>query len=192
MRCIRANRTCGGYEGGGISAFRQYGAQGTIQVSPFSSKARKCSMPMRIPISGTGMLPPDAIPPETSDAESNQFALRSFLYDFCIISTNKNISRGYLPNLENISDRLGPQSDLVKACQAVSFASHGKPLCRPQLVHKAEVFYQEILGAFAKSIQIPETANAAGSKLIAMLLGIYQVLDIRSQYGTFFAGPKLT
>jgi hypothetical protein len=175
MRCINANRACGGYEYGALSAFRHYDAQGVNHSSLFISTARKCSMPMRIPIPGTNILPKDNLPTETTQLESNSLALRAFFYDHCALSTNRNLSLGVLSGLEAMALRLGPKSDLVKACQAVGFASHGKSLHRPQLVRKAEVFYQELLGSLAKAIESPASTNLAEAKLIAMLLGLYQV-----------------
>jgi hypothetical protein len=137
---------------------------------------------MRVPIPGTDALPPDTIPVETSQAESNELALRAFFYDYCIMPTNPNLSRGYLSGLEMMAYRLGPKSNLVRACQAVAFASHGKPLHRPQLVHKAEMFYEELLGSLARVIQSPASADATETKLVAMLLGLYQVIsEIASQ-----------
>ncbi|KAF2809790.1 putative C6 transcription factor [Mytilinidion resinicola] len=132
-------------------------------------------MPKRVPLPGTDCLPEDILPVETSQTESNALSLRAFFYDYCIISTNPNLSRGFLSGLEMMAYRRGPKCDLVKACQAVSFATHGKPLNRPQLVHKAGVFYQELLGSLAKAIQDPASTSAAETKLIAMLLGIFQI-----------------
>lgn len=175
MRCINANRACSGYEDGSLSAFRQYKAR-DINITPlFTSQARKCGMPKRLPFPGTDVLPVDTLPAETSQSESNSLALRAFFYDYCIASTNSNLSRGFLSSLEVMAYRLGPKSDLAKACQAIAFASHGKPLNRPQLVQKAETFHQELLGSFAKAIEAPIYADAAESKLVALLLGIYQV-----------------
>jgi hypothetical protein len=144
---------------------------------------------MRVPIPGTDVLPPDTIPIETSQAESNALALRAFFYDYCIISTNPNLSRGFLSGLEMMAYRLGPKSDLVKACQAVAFASHGKPLHRPQLVHKAEMFYQELLGSLAMAIESPASADATETKLVAMLLGLYQVSYPLSEF-LFFSAQR--
>lgn len=175
MRCVRANRTCHGYEYGASSAFRQYEVRSASDPSSFTSVARKCTLPKRIPIPGTDVLPVDTIPEETSEEQSNWLALRAFFYDYCLISTNRHLSRGFLSNLETMALRLGPKSDLVKACLAVSFASHAKPLNRPKLRDKAEMFYQELLGSLARAIENPASANTAESKLVAMLLGLYQV-----------------
>ena len=132
-------------------------------------------MPIRVPIPGTDVLPEDIFPAETSQAESNGLALRAFFYDYCLVSSNQNLSQGFLSGLEMMAYRLGPRSDLVKACQAVAFTSHSKPLNRPQLLQKAQIFYQELLGSLAGAIESPASANAAESILVAMLLGIYQV-----------------
>lgn len=132
-------------------------------------------MPKRVPLPGTDILPEDILPIETSQAESDTLSLRAFFYDYCITSTNRNLSRGYLSNLEMMAYRRGPKSELVKACQAVSFTAHGKPLNRPQLMHKASMFYQELLGFMAKTVQSPASAEAVETKCIAMLLGLYEV-----------------
>ncbi|RDW57449.1 hypothetical protein BP6252_13787 [Coleophoma cylindrospora] len=176
MRCIKANRTCGGYESAAVFVFRPYEAPGTNISSKFLSQARKCSMPTRAPIPGTDVLSEDILPAEISQAQSNELALRAFFYDYCIVSTNPNLSRGFLSGLEMMAHRLGPQSDLAKACQAVAFGSHGKPLNRPQLVAKAEMFHQELLGSLAEAIENPASANATEAKLVAMLLGLYQII----------------
>lgn len=182
MRCIKARRVCHGYEHGASSAFRQYEVGSSNQSLSFPSSARKCSLPKRVPNPGTVVVPEDTIPVETSEEESNWFAFRAFLYDFCLVSTNSNLSRGYLSELEMMAHRLGPNSDLVKACQAVGFASRGKPLHRPQLMHKAERFYHELLGSLARAIEDPSSVNIAESKLVSMLLGLYQVCLPTSTY----------
>jgi hypothetical protein len=175
MRCIKSNRVCGGYEHSGFSAFRLHGAQGENEQSVLVSTARKCGMPKRVPIPGTDILPEDKLLVEISQAESSSLALRAFVYDYCITLTNSNLSQGFLSGLEMMACRLGPKSDLAKACQAVAFASHGKPLRRPRLLNLAERYYQELLASLARVIENPLSANALKSKLIAMLLGLYQV-----------------
>lgn len=172
MRCIKANRACGGYEDVGYSRFRLYD---TSQSKSCLTTARKCTMPKRVPFPGTDILPQDILPAETSQAESSVLALRAFFYDYCIKSTNSNLSRGYLTNLETLTCLRGPASDLVKACQAVSFATHGKPLNRPVLVAKAERLYHELLGTVAKSLDDKASADSGEMKIITILLGLHQV-----------------
>jgi len=114
MRCLKANRTCGGYENLELTAFRRFEAPGTNQPSSPVSMARKCSMPKRVPILGSDVLPEDGLPSETSEFESNELSLKAFLYDFRTISDNQNLSRGFLSGLETTAYRLGLNSDLVK------------------------------------------------------------------------------
>ncbi|KAK0105409.1 hypothetical protein ONS96_004799 [Cadophora gregata f. sp. sojae] len=147
-----------------------------MQGSPSVSTARKCTLPKRLPIPGTDIIPEDTIPTEVTMDESNALALRAFYYDFCIIPTNINLSRGYLAGLETMVNRLGPKSDLAKVCQAVACASHGKPERRPQIVHRAETSYHHLLGSLAKKLENPSTERFAETRLLAMLLGLYQIV----------------
>ncbi|KAI0123202.1 hypothetical protein BJ170DRAFT_641192 [Xylariales sp. AK1849] len=184
MRCVKAKRACGGYEELASSTFRHYVSQGAEQSSTFVSTARKCSLPIRTAIPGTNILPEDTIPAEVTHAQSNALAQRAFFYDYCIDSANANLSQGFLSGLEVMARRLQPKSALTKACQAVSFASHGKPLRRPQLIQKAALFYQELLGALADTIDNPAVVNSREPRLIAMLLGLYQIITSdESDYG---------
>lgn len=139
--------------------------------------ARKCGLPKRVPIPGTAILPEDTIPAEVSEDQSNMLGLRSFMYDYPTISANESLSRSYLCGLEGMACRSGPKSDLTKACQAVSFASHGKPMNRPRFVDKASKFYQELLVSLARTLESPPSKDAKELKVIAMLLGIFQVLS---------------
>ncbi len=178
MRCIKANRTCRGYEDSVLSAFQQYGTQSSSQSSSspsFTATPLKCSLPKRVPIPGTDILPEDQLPAEVTEEESDVLALRAFVYDSCIVSTNQNLSGGFLSGLEKMAQQLGPKSNLVKACQAVAYANHGKPLNRPQLVDRAKLIYQELLGSFARAMESPASVNSRESKFIAMILGLYQV-----------------
>jgi hypothetical protein len=86
-----------------------------------------------------------------------------------------------------MAHRLGPKSDLVKACQAVSYATHGKPLNRPQLVNKGKMLYQELLGSLATAIENPASADSTESKWVAMLLGLFEVPTV----ATLFLSPRL-
>ncbi|KAH8676436.1 hypothetical protein BGZ60DRAFT_372142 [Tricladium varicosporioides] len=132
-------------------------------------------MPKRAPLPGTDILPDDILPVETSQAESDSLALRAFFYDYCFTSVNPNLSRGFLSLLERHTYQLCQKSDLIKVCQAVSFATHGKPLNRPMLVHRASIFNQELLGSLARALEDPTRASAVETKCIAMLLGLYQM-----------------
>ncbi|CAI6090608.1 hypothetical protein V2G26_002689 [Clonostachys chloroleuca] len=176
MRCIKANRPCGGYEHGDRMIYRQYEAQGPTPQPTIMSWARQCSLPKRVPLPGTNILPDDLIPLETSQAESEMLGFRCFLFDYGMVSTNQNLSRSYLPDLDALFRQVGFNSDLVKACRAVSFASRGKGLNRPAFIAQGERAHQEILTSLAKIIAYSNANNAAELKRVVMLLGLYQMI----------------
>ena len=177
MRCVTAQRTCGGYEDGATHMFRQYDGQDGDPVL-FKSTARKCSLPVRVSKPGTDILPEDGQPQELSNEKVEEFALRAFFYDYCIVSMNPYLSRGYLDGLELMLHQLGWESDLAKACKAVAFASHGSKLRRPVLKQKAEMLYHNLLGSLAKAIEDSAFATTAELLMIAMLLGLYEVFSV--------------
>lgn len=73
---------------------------------------------------------------------------------------------------------LGTQSDLAKACKVVGYASHGIKLRRPVLTQQAEVMYHELLGSLARAIENGAYADTAESLMVAMLLGLYEVVIV--------------
>ncbi|KAI9733836.1 MAG: hypothetical protein M1818_007103 [Claussenomyces sp. TS43310] len=122
------------------------------------------------------MLPEDCQPKEVPEEKVEEFALRAFFYDYCVVSTNHSLSRGYLDGLELMLHHLGFQSDLAKACKVVAFADHGIKLRRPVLTRKAELLYHELLGSLARAIENPAFAHTAEPLMIAMLLGLYEMI----------------
>lgn len=112
---------------------------------------------------------------EVSEDDKCDYALRAFFYDFCIVHSVSNASRGFLSKLERTVNDLGQASILSKACQAVSYITHGQALRWPHLVDRAEVLYHEILGSLAGAIEQPTPKSNRESKLVAMILGIYEV-----------------
>lgn len=155
--------------------FRRYNGQDGDPVL-FKSTARKCSLPVRVSSPDTDILPEDGQPQEVSDEKVEEFALRAFFHDYCIVSYNQSLSRGYLDGLELMLHHLGRQSDLAKACKVVALANHGIKLHRPGLTRKAETLYHDLLGSMLKSIENTAFANTAEALMIAMLLGLYEVL----------------
>jgi hypothetical protein len=120
-------------------------------------------------------MPDDACPKEVTEEKVEEFALGGFFYDYPVISTNREISRGYLDGLEGMLQRLGLDSDLAKACKVVAFANHGRKLQRPRLITRASVLYHDLLGSLVKAIEDPVFSNSAEMLMIAMLLGLYEV-----------------
>lgn len=107
------------------------------------------------------------------------------MYDFCITPVNRDLSHGFLSNVEAMIDRLGPDSNLAKSCKAVSFAMHGRALHRPHIVKRAEALYHELLGALAQAIENPMLGENAESRLVAMMLGLYEVKSSLQTNWTF-------
>lgn len=71
--------------------------------------------------------------------------------------------------------RLGPQSDLAKACKVVAFASVGIKLGRPSLYSHAVTLYGELLISLAGSLENPAKAKCSETVIITLLLGLYEV-----------------
>ena len=139
--------------------------------------ARKCCLPADTSSLVTDtQLKDGGLPKEVSKEKLEEFALRGFVYDYCVVSTNQSLSRGYLGSLEVMLYRRGWHSDLAKACKVVEYANHGTLLRRPGLMRKAELMYHDLLGSLAKAIDSAAFANNAESLTIAMLLGLYEVL----------------
>lgn len=178
-----ARRACGGYEDGATRVFRQFQARDG-RTRPFVSMARKCSLPARNLAPGSNIMPEDGCPKEMSIEKTEEFALRAFFYDYCIIPVNRSLCRGYLSGLEAQVRHLGLHSELAKACKVVAFANHGVKLNRPSFMRKAEKMYHDLLGYLAKVIEIPSLANIDESLTIATLLGLYEVV-------LFWCPPKL-
>ena len=109
------------------------------------------------------------------EAALDEFALEAFFYDYCVVSTNQSLSRGYLGRVHLRLHRKGCQSDLAKACKVVEYARQSTLLRRPVLMRKAELMYIDLLGSFAKAMDSATFAKSADSLTIAMLLGLYEV-----------------
>ncbi|KAL9110682.1 MAG: hypothetical protein Q9227_004859 [Pyrenula ochraceoflavens] len=168
-RCLDAKRTCGGYEDGTNLILRQYEGKDGKTV-PFKSMARKCSLPIRLTSPGNGNVPEDSLPKEITDEKTEEYALRAFFYDYCVVSANPSLSRGFLNGLEAMLHRQGQQSDLAKACKVVAFANNGRKLFRPMMMQKAEMMYHNLLGSLARAIENASPTNSVEFLMIAMLL----------------------
>ncbi|RFU24955.1 hypothetical protein B7463_g11385, partial [Scytalidium lignicola] len=170
---MKTRRTCCGYGADKLYAFPVYRENGQPSQPLFASIARKCTMPKRVPSLRTDVLTIDRLP-HKSLAERRELALRAFFYDFCLISTNQDLSQGYLSDLGMMTYDIEARPNIVKVCQVVSLASYGQRLQRPLLLYEAEVIYQELLGTFANAIE-GYFSNDTENRLVAMILGIYQI-----------------
>ncbi|KXJ87537.1 hypothetical protein Micbo1qcDRAFT_208155 [Microdochium bolleyi] len=208
-RCVKAGRTCRGYEDKNVNTFRSYiqspttstttstttttpverQKKGTSSTSPlpqliqthllqqpFVSEARRCSLPVRAPAPGTTSIPEDFRQAEVTESERLQYALRGFFYDCCVLTTSTRLSRGFLSGVELLTRQLGLDSHLVRGCEAVAYAVHGKTLDRPNLTLRAETRYQDLLGQLAQLIEFPDARDEREPWLVALLLGVYQII----------------
>jgi hypothetical protein len=112
---------------------------------------------------------------EISPDELLDLAIRAFFYDFCVIPSTSCGGRGFLAGLEPAINRLGPYSILGKACQAVTYITHGQVLQRPRLIQNAEKAYNEVVGRLAERIDSKGSAATKEIQWAAMLLGLYEV-----------------
>lgn len=133
-----------------------------------------------MPCPKTGLLPEDNHPKEFSVEEVDKLIIKAFLYDYCVTSTNHALSRGYLDGLEVMLSQAGHDSNLAMACGAVANANHGRKLDRPRLIARAEVAYQDLLGALAIAIEYPKFTETPEALMIVMLLGLYEVINSAS------------
>ncbi|KAL2833573.1 hypothetical protein BJY01DRAFT_225053 [Aspergillus pseudoustus] len=186
LRCLNTNRVCRGYEAhaNGNLIFRQHESQSTPggiapHLLPFKSMARKCSLPARVPVPGSDVLPLDVGPKEVTPELMEECTLRAFFYDYCLVPINPTLSRGLLGRLELMVNRLGLQSQVAKACQAVGYACHGIKLSRPFLLQKAEELYYGLLSSLAHAIRDPKAVNKEETAVMAILLGLYEMVTAR-------------
>ncbi|KAL2831551.1 hypothetical protein BDW59DRAFT_182191 [Aspergillus cavernicola] len=121
-------------------------------------------------------MPKDGAPKEVTNEAMEEYALQAFFYDYCLAPINPTFSCGFLGGLEVMVHRLGRQSPVSKACQAVAFASHGLKLTRPFLTRKAEELYQSLLRSLAHAIKDPKMANKTDTAVMAILLGLYELM----------------
>jgi hypothetical protein len=142
---------------------------------PYQSIARKCTLPPRVCGPTTDGMLQDPPKPDISDVEVHNHALRSFIYEYCVSSTNQLLSRGFLDGLEPMLRHLGPQSNLEKACKTVAYASHSIKLRRPSLEAQAKSWYGELLGHLVEAMANPATARTSETVMISILLGLYEV-----------------
>ncbi|KAL3446437.1 hypothetical protein BJX65DRAFT_131202 [Aspergillus insuetus] len=184
LRCLNTNRVCRGYDAhaNGNLVFRQHDQRPPTEKThalPFNPMARKCSLPARVPVPGSSILPPDILPKEVPREIMEECALRAFFYDFCLVPINPTLSRGFLSGLEQMVHRLGMQSQVAKACMAVGYASHGIKLFRPFLVQRAEELYYDGLRSLAHAMKDSHAINKEETVVMAILLGLYEIIMAR-------------
>lgn len=104
-----------------------------------------------------------------------QEARLEFINDYCIVSSDRGLSRGYLHGLQAMIAKAGPKSELVHACTIVGLASLGKKLSHAAYIERAQSLYSLLLQSFRLSISNEAIFITIESLITAALLGLYEV-----------------
>lgn len=163
LRCGRARRTCPGYESTKERQFVNYIGKEDFQV--LNQTPSELCHPVTISDS-LGTL-------DWPDIEQN--ARLMFFDDYCIFSSNRNLSRGYLHGLRAMASKAGPKSELVQACTLIALANLGSKLGNSMHKHRAESLYSSLLRSFRLSISNQAVFTTVESLITATLLGLYEV-----------------
>jgi hypothetical protein len=98
-----------------------------------------------------------------------------FFDDYCVESTDRTLSRGFLDGLRHLIDHAGPASDVAQAAKLVSLAGIGNRMDRPGLTYKAKLLYSSLISSFRTSISNATRSRTVESLMTAVLLGLYEV-----------------
>jgi hypothetical protein len=104
-----------------------------------------------------------------------QNARCAFFNDYCIVSSNRDLSRGYLHGLQPMITKAGPSSELLQACTIIALTSLGKKLGNAVFVNRAKGLYSLLLQSFRLSISNEAIFTTVESLFTAALLGLYEV-----------------
>jgi hypothetical protein len=107
--------------------------------------------------------------------EIESLASQTFISDYCISSSNRTVSRGYLNGLESLIAKAGPASTVSQSCKIISLANLGKKAASPMLLQKAETLYFDLLPSFRWTISNEGESTTIQSLITAVLLGLYEV-----------------
>lgn len=113
-------------------------------------------------------------------------ALKIFLRDFCLHTSDNSISRGFLDGLESLiarpSSNKRAANDVRESASIVAIAAIGRRLDRLSLVQSTVQRYGKLLSSFRETLASRDTAASEEILATAVLLGIYEVSD-NSIYG---------
>jgi hypothetical protein len=109
-----------------------------------------------------------------------QEARLAFFDDYCIVSSNQDLSRGYLSGLQIMIFKAGPRSELAQACTIASLANIGNKLGNTTYIERAKGLYSSLLRSFRLRISNEAIFTTVESLITAALLGLYEVIPSRS------------
>ena len=120
------------------------------------------------------------------NAKFEQRALAKFFSDYCVVSSNRSLSRGYLNGLESLLNYAGTTSDIAQACKMMALACYGTPSTGTALVYKAKakLLYPSLLRSFTNTISNPANLNTIETLMTAVVLGLYEVCVALSRAAT--------
>ena len=161
---------CSGYQDEADLTFRRCGGEDG-DYSPPEPTVQSFESQIQYPTPSPESLPQHGL----NDSEIEHRALSAFLYDYCIVSKNRSLSRGYLDDLESLLADAGPSSDIAKAAKIAAFASLGNKIGEPDLIYRANLLYSDLLRSFQVTMSNATTSNTIESLTTAVLLGLYEV-----------------
>jgi hypothetical protein len=104
-----------------------------------------------------------------------QDARLAFFDDYCVVSSNQNLSRGYLHGLRTLVFEAGLSSEVAQACTIMSLANLGKKHGNATYIKRAEDLYSSLLPSFRLRISNETRFTTVESFITATLLGLYEV-----------------
>ncbi|TVY45754.1 hypothetical protein LOCC1_G003451 [Lachnellula occidentalis] len=109
-------------------------------------------------------------------------ALTAFFNDYCIVSSNRDLSRGFLHGLQTMICQAGPQSELSQACTIIALTNLGRKLENDLRIKRAKGLYSLLLRSFRLSISDSAQFTTLESLITAALLGLYEVITSTDTY----------
>ena len=170
-RCLSSKRDCPGYGEDSPFVFRNYAnvrgrkathKEGTELPTPLSSEP---PMPLCLV----------ADLREACQHPLDEGTLEIFFRDYCIESSNRSLSRGFLDGIKSLIACTGESSDVARAAKTVALAGLGKRTKRAELMKRAEELYAQILLSFRTTLSHSYQSNTTETLMTAVLLGLYEV-----------------
>jgi len=119
---------------------------------------------------------------DTDYVQLQNDALAIFFREYCVVSADRTLSRGFLDGLESLINQVGKSSQIAQAARIVALATIGNKVCMPHLVHNTKQQYGDLLYSFHSNLPHATASNLVEVLMTAVLLGLYEVrLTPRSQ-----------
>lgn len=103
-------------------------------------------------------------------------ALAQFYKEFCVVASDRSLSRGFLDGLEGLIAHAGECSDIAHAAKSVVLACIGNQLGRQSLLDRSKHLYNNVISSFRLTLSNANTSNTMESLMTAVLLGLHEVM----------------